>query len=376
MITSMDDYPIHQIAEPVVRTATSSRNAYDRYFFNGYEIDGGFYFGVALGLYPNRLVADASFSVRIGDRQHALHASRRRPDDPADTSAGPVTVDVVEPLRVLRVRVAANETGLECDLTFRARGPAVEEAHTTMRDGERIVLDLARLTQLGRWEGWLSVAGTRVEIRPERVLGTRDRSWGVRPVGEPEPGAPGSFAPLMWLWAPVHFADHGTMWGTFESADGRMWYADGRRVPHVDTADAARASAAGEHTPLYPVRHDLRFEPGSRYVSAATLAFETPEGKGRTLELTPILRFHLAGLGYGHPTWGHGVWHGERAIEGETWEPAGADPLAFHLQHCQHLCKARDDEGREGVGVLEQLIIGPHDRYGFTDLLDPAPHGD
>jgi len=28
--------------------------------------------------------------------------------------------------------------------------------------------------------------------------------------------------------------------------------------------------------------------------------------------------------------------------------------------------------GREGIGVLEQISFGPHERYGFTSILDMA----
>jgi hypothetical protein len=39
--------------------------------------------------------------------------------------------------------------------------------------------------------------------------------------------------------------------------------------------------------------------------------------------------------------------------------------------HVQQLCRARMD-GREGVGVLEQLVLGPHAPSGFQSILDPA----
>jgi len=29
-------------------------------------------------------------------------------------------------------------------------------------------------------------------------------------------------------------------------------------------------------------------------------------------------------------------------------------------------------DGEQGVGVLEQLALGPYPRYGFTEFMDPA----
>ena len=86
MLTRFDDYPIHQTPEPIAHRATSDPNAYDRYWFNGVEREGAFYFGVALGLYPHQHVMDAHFSFLGPDGvQHSLHASRLAPKEPAET---------------------------------------------------------------------------------------------------------------------------------------------------------------------------------------------------------------------------------------------------------------------------------------------------
>ena len=56
-----------------------------------------------------------------------------------------------------------------------------------MYDGSRIFMDVTRATQLGTWSGWIETPDHRFEITPS-FRGTKDRSWGVRPVGEPLPG--------------------------------------------------------------------------------------------------------------------------------------------------------------------------------------------
>ena len=63
-----------------------------------------------MGLYPNRHVTDAAFSVvvdggRVDGRQINVHASRRAPTDRADANqVGPITVEVLEPLHALRLQ--------------------------------------------------------------------------------------------------------------------------------------------------------------------------------------------------------------------------------------------------------------------------------
>jgi len=65
VLSSFDDFPIHQTSRPIAQTGSTDINHYDRYFFNGYTKDTRLFFALAMGLYPNRHVADASFSVVI-----------------------------------------------------------------------------------------------------------------------------------------------------------------------------------------------------------------------------------------------------------------------------------------------------------------------
>lgn len=371
MLTPFDDYPIHQTSEPVAHPATGDRNFYDRYFFNGYTQDGSLFFAVALGLYPNRRVMDASFSVIREGVQHSLHASRLAPGDRSELRVGPIAVEVVEPLRRLRVRVAAPAHGLEAELLFHARSPALEEPRFERRDGGRVVMDLTRLTQFGSWEGSLSVGGSRVAVERARVLGCRDRSWGVRSVGEREAGAPGPAPQFFWLWAPLQFDDVCTHFAVNEDADGRPWHASGSWVRDVASPTAAAGAPLGQAEPLARVEHRVRWAPGTRRAASAELVL-TPHGRApQHVRLEPILTFQMLGLGYLHPEWGHGIWKGEEAVAAESWKLADCAPMDPRYLHVQALCRARM-EGREGIGVLEQLVIGPHAPSGLEGLLDPA----
>jgi len=103
MLSKFDDYPIHQTPEPIAVTASTDRNAYDRYWFNGYTDDGEFYFGVGAALYPNLGIMDCGFSIVRDGEQHAFHASRRAPREPSQVQVGPFRIEIIEPLKALRV---------------------------------------------------------------------------------------------------------------------------------------------------------------------------------------------------------------------------------------------------------------------------------
>jgi hypothetical protein len=365
LITTFDDYPVHQTAEPVAAPATGDRNYYDRYFFNGYDRDGGYFFAIALGLYPNRQVVDASFSVLHDGVQRSVHASGRAPvDRAAATAVGPISVEVVEPLRVLRVRVDAPDQELSADLTFTARTPAVEEPRFTRHNGPTVVMDYTRLTQWGTWTGRFASGGA--ELTAHGSPGTRDRSWGVRNVGEPPGGAPPRALPqFFWLWAPLHFDDHCSHLAIVDDAAGRHVYESACVVPLLPGSDE---STEIEHFRTADV--DIELLPGIRRGGSAVLRTTGWDGKEHSTSLTPLLTFAMRGIGYFHPEWAHGVWHGELEVGGSRWRVDELDPTQPHNVHVQQLVRAERD-GQVGIGVFEQLMIGPHAGLGLTGLFDP-----
>ena len=63
------------------------------------------FFAAALGVYPHLNVMDAAFCVVHDGVQHNLRASRLLNMERMDTVVGPISVEVIEPLKSLRVRV-------------------------------------------------------------------------------------------------------------------------------------------------------------------------------------------------------------------------------------------------------------------------------
>jgi hypothetical protein len=279
MLSSHDDYPIHQTPDPVNQPSVSDKNFYDRYWFNGYARDGEFYFAVALGLYPNRRVMDAGFSIVRNGVQHSLHASRLAPDDPCETRVGPLRIEVIEPMRTLRVTLEKNATDIEADLLFRPRTACVEEARAPIRRDRRLVMDTTRFTQFGLWEGSVLAHGETTSVTPERAYGTRDRSWGIRPVGEPEGGRPAGEPQFFFLWAPLQFEDLCTHAATMEDAEGQTWdnfavcvpaYGSPQEIPGVEDPGVQR---------LVAFRHAIEWEPGTRWTRSGELQLLPASGE-------------------------------------------------------------------------------------------------
>jgi len=364
MLTKADDYPIHQTPEPVAYSGTD-RNFYDRYFFNGYQRDGSLFFAAALGVYPHLNVMDAAFSFIVDGHQHNLFTSKTLHMERLDTQVGPISVEVLEPLQSLRIRVDDPEHGLAAELTFQARFPVIEEPRFSRRVGSMTAMDYTRLTQNGCYQGWIEHGGQRHEVSPDAWWGTRDRSWGIRSVGtrdtqhNPYAGEPQFF----WLWAPLNFDDCATFYHLNADAQGRPWNTAGRIANSSETISPTEVSST------------LAYQVGTRHAAAATIVLGTDE-RASVIELTPEQTFFMKGIGYGHPEWGHGLYHGELATGFETYQldalPLG-DPAHFHIQAiCAARLVAPDGSVRQGKGILEQLVIGPCAPYGFEALADLA----
>lgn len=362
MLTKGDDYPLHQTSEPVAFAGTD-RNFYDRYFFNGYSPDGSVFFAAAMGFYPQLGIIDASFCVVADGVQHNLRTSRRSGGERLDLTVGPIAVHIDAPLEVVTLRIAAGDSPLAAELTFTGRHFPIEEPRFVRRNGTRLFMDYTRMTQNGRWTGWLSVDGERVDVGAD-CTGTRDRSWGIRPVGasEPQPPPEGNFNQFFWLWTPCNFDDRSLFFHTNDDGAGSPW---NRRAVIVGDRGAERHFDAATFT--------ADWQPGTRRIAR----LRADLGSDRTLMLAPSGPvFAMSGLGYTHPTWGHGFDHGPGlAVAYDSLAAAERDwghPLAMHIQALVTAELTDGDSVHRGAGVLEQLFVGPHDRTGLAGLMDPV----
>ncbi|MFV2089547.1 MAG: hypothetical protein ACC642_02730 [Pseudomonadales bacterium] len=365
MLTKADDYPIHQTPEPIAYSGTD-RNFYDRYFFNGYQRQGDLFFAAALGVYPHLNVMDAAFSFILDGKQHNTFGSKTLHMERLDTRVGNIEIEVVKPLEELKIRVADRTSKLSAELTFQARFPAIEEPRFIRRTGSMTSMDYTRLTQNGCYEGWIEFDGQRFDVARQDWWGTRDRSWGIRSIGmgDPQPNPYATAPQFFWLWSPLNFEDFATFYHLNASATGESWNTSGRIV----TTEQSRK--------LVQVDSKLTFQPGTRHAAHALITLGSTTDNPTTIELESTGTFYMKGIGYGHPEWSHGHYHGELETGFETYDLAtmsAADPSHFHIQAiCNAECRSPDGSVHQGKGILEQLVIGPYEPYGFSELMDLA----
>jgi hypothetical protein len=359
----LDDYPIHQAPISLAENPLGV-NAYDRYFFNGYSSDGSIFFAAALGVYPNRGVIDAAFSIVRDGVQRSVFSSGRLGRDRRSTSVGPISIEIHDPMRTFGLRVGGDD--LRAHLTFSATTPAVLEPRFTQDVPGIGVFDYTRYTQFGSWTGTIEVDAERIDVAG--TVGCRDRSWGQRPVGPPSGAAP-ALPQFFWLWAPINFPDGALHFDVNDRDDGSRWHEAGFRIPLLADGDAPWSAPV---EPMRSVDYRLQIQPGSRWADTATIELTPWNADPITVTLEPVLRFQMRGLGYGHPERRHGQWLGADVAAVERLVLDELDPSARDNLHVQHLVKATTGDGRTGIGVLEIAAIGPHTPTGLTGVFDVA----
>jgi hypothetical protein len=359
MISAWDDFPIHQSVEPVRHVATSDRNFYDRYYFNCHGSSDELFLVLGMGQYPNLGTQDAFAVVRRGPFHRVVRASREL-GDRSENRVGPFRIKVLEPLRRLRCVLEPTEHAISFDLVFEGAMPAWQEPRHFIRRHGRVLFDTSRFAQTGRWSGTLTLAGERFAVSPERWWGTRDRSWGVRPVGETEPPGIQAGVPAlsgMWNYFPMQFADHSILVICQETNAG---------VRELEEAVRVWSDPARPAEPLGRPEFEHRLVPGTRILAGSAVHFPAAPGGRFSVSCTPLLACCVAvGTGYGMDAdWRHGMHHGRLVVQGQERKhdeiaPLGQYGVVDHVGRFEY-------RGLTGYGLYEHAFIGAYDKLGLA----------
>jgi hypothetical protein len=371
-LSRFDEYLTHQTADTFDHVYTSDRNFYDRYYFNMHASSDELFVIMGLGQYPNLGVTDAFITVSIGQEQHTVRASRELGSERMDTTVGPLGVEVIEGLRTLRFTCEPNEWGIEADLTFTGTVDALLEPRTFTRVYNRVQQDVTRYAQVGGWSGKLTVAGKHYEVTPDRWQGVRDRSWGVRPVGEAEP--PGIKARqardgygFRHDWIPMQFADHMLKIQIDRDADGHRHVEESMRVWNTDTGKGV------EHLGTPEV--EATYISGTRELASATITATDVDGHPIVVKSTPLRTLYLAaGSGYVQDgVWGHGYYQGPLKVEGIVHDLSDPEVRRRYAILNETLSRFELHTGEVGYGMHENMLIGIYRPTGFLAPDTQAP---
>ncbi|WP_310961580.1 hypothetical protein [Nocardioides terrisoli] len=371
--TTLDEYPIHQAPLPIARPDTSDRNFYDRCYFNAMDRAGEVMMVAGAGVYPNLGVQDGFLVVRVGDVQHAARFSTALGDRPLThevvTGGGRIGVAVPEPLQTVELRCEAD--GLAADLTWRGSFPAILEQPHLLLGPSRPTLMAQRFAQLGTWAGSITVGDRRIDVTPAVWHGTRDRSWGIRPVGDADPAGRDADSPLegfWWLYCPMQFDEFALVVIVQEEPNGFR-----------TLNDAVRIFPDGRVEQLGWPRVELDYVSGSRHPLGARLHLTTADGTALVVEVETVtsVALHLGGGYGGDPEWTHGQWRGVEWSQVSSYDLSDPDtaarlPWGVTDHSARAVLRTPGERDREGRGLFEHASMGRHDPTGFGDWMAVA----
>lgn len=344
-LSGLDEYPVHQIPEPIRILATSDPRAYERYWFTAADPDRDVFVVTGFGFYPNLAAADAYAIVVNGDTHTTVRAHRVLGDERAEIATGPLRAEVVEPFRQWRLRLDDNPQGLAFDLRWHDTKRAVFHRmggagmHTSSQG--RPALPTAGYESFGRIEGVVDVGGERIELSRDAALGSRDHHWGIRNgVGGPGHMQPQARFSHLGQW--VEFADW-SIWG---------W----RCLRNIGDEHHPRAEE------VMPISSRMRFDPDTRHLVGGVVRNRFPDGSTREITYEQIghrvayLRcgMYMGPDGTGTPeeNWFHGSYGEGPDLSGEAYDLTDPAVRVRIAGFDDHLVRASCD-GEETIGILE-----------------------
>lgn len=362
MLTPQDDYIGHQLATTFDHVATSDPNWMERLWWTGHAVPAGdVIFDLGLGYYPNLNVMDAFAGVTVGDTQHNIRMSRRLRPDPLTTRVGPLHITVLEGLKRHRAVLEENESGMSFDIEFNASMNPHEEEHHFRRRHGRVVEDIARGQQLGRYSGWIKVAGQRFDLKPQGWCGQRDHSWGLRAELRSDESSPPltQYPPFFYTWSTAQFADHGLQWYFNERAPGDFIYLTGEEVRPL----GQKPDRGGR---VVSIAHDFKWadDPLGQSFKEAEMKLTFANGTSRSVQLRALpARYYLkSGMYGGLRGWFHGTDKGPLYVEHDIWDLN--DPQVRRVARTlnDRVIEVRDGKS-VGYGIIEIGVSRGYSRY-------------
>jgi len=237
--TALDERFAHQIPEPFPNVLHFHPDWRESLFFIMHEREKpGDVLILTLAHFPSRQEMDSLQLGRVGESPIMARHMRKVDGDQDYFQVGPITIDVVEPLKKIRLVAAPSaQTPVSFDLTFTARTAPYQLRRGTMKAKYEIIWDQSHMFQSGIYNGSYTFQDTTFQIN--NWWGQRDHSWGVRAQ---------SRCPL-WMWMPIQLEEGMLSVWHWEYPNGARVYTDGCFAP----------SNGSEPIPVIDFQHDLHW---------------------------------------------------------------------------------------------------------------------
>jgi hypothetical protein len=359
VLLGFDEYPFHQITASFAGVGGSDPAWNDGHYVCLSDLAGRVALTSNVRLYQNNDVLDGFVCLRHEGKQHNIRLSRRLRPDMERLGVGPLRIEILEPMSVLRLVLEPNDRGIALDVTCRSRTLPYEDPTEVTRVDGRLIGERTTYELTGKCEGWVEVDGTRIELDPATDSFFRNHSWGYQ-AGR---GGPRLYAapmvgarrrvPGVRQWVLFDMHDHGGFYfvdpsGRKASGKGAILLPD-RSIPVTD------------------VEHDLEFYDGGRRLRRGTFQLTDAEGGVRSYTIEDLGWVYCQGGGYFggfDDGLGQGVYRGDEHVEGEVWDVSHPTQVVdesgevFEFDHAwaENFTRLTSDRG-QGLAHFECVVI-------------------
>jgi hypothetical protein len=401
-LTPYDEYPVHTTPYPVSYIPSTDYNWDEGFYYAVMSANEQVFCCTGFRINPNTDMIGGYALINIKGTQRTFRFSRCWRQD-YNLRVGPFHVEVVEPLRRIRLVLQENESGISFDVVWEgASPPYLEEHHCAELRGRRTT-DQSRYTQPGSARGALRLNGREWNVGSDDWVAVRDHSWGLyveRPPFAPDPKwlpprPPNPNARALRFWLVFKAGDLSGVYHMHEDAEGVQRKLDD--VFGTPFGGALTFGWDGGTIELAAARHEMEFEAGSRLLRRARVILHDKDGREWIQELEAACRpWVIETMGYTPGSWKDGgsfhSYHGSEVLatdwdefdfsqqpfEYTPYSAAGKEEpdsmrtgLSYRkkIQGVEYLVRIKTiaPDGRifNGAGQLELFINGSYKPYGF-----------
>jgi hypothetical protein len=356
-LISADEYFNHQVSLPHMVVASSDPNWRERYWISIQDSRrDDFILSFGFGKYPNQDLMEGFAITAHGTIQRNLRTSRQLSGGSQTIDVGPLSAEIIEPLKTLRFRLEDNPSEISFDLIWHASMPSMLEGRHFEVNRSRVTHDLSRYVQLGRISGEVRLPGFHLKLEPETGWGERDHSWGIRPMAAVPGEPPAASAEWNFLaFCPIQFESFCVHIYLFEMQYGRP--------THLSASIVTRDESSSERYAISGIEHDFvwDFDAPVRTLKGGRLVVHFFDEESKTIEIVARApRVYLRGGGYGVD---QGRWKGETHLEHEQWDLSDHERLKHYAASSgDHMIEAHCD-GETGFGIIEYMVRRGHRKY-------------
>jgi len=321
MIGVADEYFVHQMVAPLNKVESDNPHWQDRFYFNFNDPAKKLSGILAMGFFPNSNIFQGIMNLSVGGKLICKNYFRPLGADRLNVRAGSLEIDVVEPLQSWSIKLDEPDLGVAMDLVFNGRTEPYEFERITWEEGGETVWDQCHYTQAGEFTGSLKAGG--VELK--KLIGIRDRSWGIRNMGKLD----------FWIWISANFDDCWLTAWLGQTADGKIINIDG-----------AVTNDDGSRDLIKSIDYDIEFRQGMRTPASSSYAIKTESGKTLSLEAAAIHDIYVS-------------------IHNGTFDLTDEKVLADRDKNTLIFDQGQEFklDGAPGVGLIEFFTIGGCHKY-------------